>query len=54
MSQHHHIVIVGGGTGGITVAAHLREQRPELDVAIIEPAETHYYQPLWTLVSESS
>ncbi|MCB9520409.1 MAG: NAD(P)/FAD-dependent oxidoreductase [Myxococcales bacterium] len=50
MSAHHHILIVGGGTAGITVAAHLRNTRPELQVAIIEPSETHYYQPLWTLV----
>lgn len=48
---HHQIVIVGGGTAGITVAARLTRgwfQRP--DVAVIEPAEKHYYQPLWTLV----
>lgn len=48
--SHHQIVIVGGGTAGITVAARLRNADPSLDVAIIEPFETHYYQPLWTLV----
>lgn len=46
----HDIVIVGGGTGGISVAARLLNAEPHLDVAIIEPADTHYYQPLWTLV----
>ncbi len=48
---HHKIVVVGGGTAGISVAARLLKGwfRRE-DVAIIEPAETHYYQPLWTLV----
>lgn len=46
----HQVVIVGGGTAGITVAAHLLTQRPQTDVAIIEPSEKHYYQPLWTLV----
>lgn len=50
MSTHHQIVIVGGGTGGITVAARLLNARPQLDVAIIEPSEVHYYQPIWTLV----
>ena len=45
----HQILIIGGGTAGITVAARLlRKDYP--DVAIIEPSETHYYQPLWTLV----
>ncbi|MFW6053383.1 MAG: FAD-dependent oxidoreductase [Persicimonas sp.] len=46
----HQIVIVGGGTAGITVASQLLKRDPPLDVAIIEPSETHYYQPLWTLV----
>ncbi|MFG0294699.1 MAG: FAD/NAD(P)-binding oxidoreductase [Maioricimonas sp. JB045] len=48
--EHHQIVIVGGGTAGVTVAARLLNQRPELDVAIIEPSAKHFYQPLWTLV----
>ncbi|WP_347330573.1 NAD(P)/FAD-dependent oxidoreductase [Marinimicrobium locisalis] len=52
MSQprHHDIVIIGGGTAGTTVAASLLRQRPQLDVAIIEPEDTHYYQPAFTLV----
>lgn len=45
----HRIVIVGGGSAGITTAARLR-RRGEADVALIDPATTHYYQPLWTLV----
>ncbi|HMS43414.1 MAG TPA: FAD/NAD(P)-binding oxidoreductase [Pyrinomonadaceae bacterium] len=44
----HKIVIVGGGTAGISVAARLCKNNS--DVAIIEPSEKHYYQPLWTLV----
>ncbi|WP_353458489.1 type II sulfide:quinone oxidoreductase Sqr [Staphylococcus coagulans] len=52
MRQHFQIVIVGGGTAGITVAARLlrRNKNLEENIAIIEPAENHYYQPLWTLV----
>ncbi len=46
---HHRILIIGGGTAGITVAARLRRAGQD-DVAIIEPAAKHYYQPLWTLV----
>ena len=46
----HGVLIIGGGTGGISVAARLRLARPGLDIAIIEPATVHWYQPLWTLV----
>ncbi|MBX3438496.1 MAG: NAD(P)/FAD-dependent oxidoreductase [Planctomycetaceae bacterium] len=50
-SIHHQIVIVGGGTAGITVAARLtRGWFTRRDVAVIEPSDKHYYQPLWTLV----
>ena len=45
-----HILIVGGGSAGITTAAHLLNARNDLNVTIIEPSEKHYYQPLWTLV----
>jgi sulfide:quinone oxidoreductase len=45
----HQILIVGGGTAGISVAARLL-RRGHSDVAVIEPSDTHYYQPLWTLV----
>ncbi|HSD88105.1 MAG TPA: FAD/NAD(P)-binding oxidoreductase [Kofleriaceae bacterium] len=48
-TQHHEILIVGGGTAGITVAALLRD-RGAAGVAIVEPSDKHYYQPLWTLV----
>lgn len=47
---HHRVVIVGGGTAGITVAARLLRVIKGIDVAIIEPSDWHYYQPLWTLV----
>lgn len=49
-SRHHRVVIAGGGTAGIPVAAALLRQSPQLDVAIIDPSEDHYYQPGWTLV----
>jgi sulfide:quinone oxidoreductase len=45
---HHRVVIVGGGTAGISVAARLRKKVS--DIAVIDPSEKHYYQPLWTLV----
>ncbi|MCP3741519.1 FAD-dependent oxidoreductase [Rossellomorea sp. BNER] len=52
MTSHFKVIIVGGGTAGITVAARLLRQSKafEQDIAIFDPAEKHYYQPLWTLV----
>jgi sulfide:quinone oxidoreductase len=47
---YHQIVIVGGGNAGISVAARLIRNKHELDIAVIEPSEKHYYQPAWTLV----
>lgn len=49
ITDKHQIVIVGGGTAGISVAARLL-RKGHSDVAVIEPSEVHYYQPLWTLV----
>ena len=48
-ASHHAVVIIGGGTAGLTVAARLRRAGIR-DVAVIEPSDRHYYQPLWTLV----
>ena len=48
--QHHQILIVGGGNAGISVAAQLLRRKKHLDIAIIDPANEHYYQPAWTLV----
>ncbi|NJB87744.1 sulfide:quinone oxidoreductase [Lewinella marina] len=50
MPNHYQILIIGGGTGGIMTAAQLIKQKELTDIAIIEPADTHYYQPAWTLV----
>ncbi len=44
------VLIVGGGAAGISVAARLAKASPRPDVAIVEPSDKHYYQPLWTLV----
>ncbi len=48
-AQKHTVVIIGGGTAGISVAAGLRRQQANLDIAIVDPAENHFYQPAWTL-----
>ncbi|WP_018147764.1 NAD(P)/FAD-dependent oxidoreductase [Henriciella marina] len=46
----HDIVIIGGGAAGIGTASSLLKRNSELDIAIVEPNEDHYYQPGWTMV----
>ncbi|MFT7771740.1 TIGR01244 family sulfur transferase [Roseateles sp.] len=46
----HQVVIIGGGAAGIAVASSLLARQPDLDIAVIDPADVHYYQPGWTLV----
>ncbi len=50
MSKHFDVVIVGGGTAGLSVAARLCQAENAPSVAIIDPSDKHYYQPIWTLV----
>jgi len=50
MPTKHQIVIVGGGNAGISTASKLLLKYKQLDIAIVEPSEKHYYQPAWTLV----
>ena len=49
-SERAAVLIIGGGAAGITVAAELGRHRSSLQVTIVEPSETHSYQPGWTLV----
>ncbi|KZK92793.1 Beta-lactamase hydrolase-like protein [Pseudovibrio sp. Ad5] len=44
------VVIVGGGAAGIAVAASLKSRKSDLEIAVIDPADIHYYQPGWTMV----
>jgi sulfide:quinone oxidoreductase len=48
------IVIVGAGGAGIATAASILKrcstQSISLSIALIDPAEMHYYQPGWTMV----
>lgn len=46
----HDIVIVGPGAAGISVPSSLKSRDSSLDIAIIDPADVHYYQPGWTMV----
>lgn len=44
------VVIIGAGAAGIALAASLTSRTQTLEVAIIDPADIHYYQPGWTMV----
>lgn len=53
----HKIVVVGGGAGGLAVANQLYNKfksdgqtLASGDIAIVDGAKTHHYQPGWTLV----
>ncbi|WP_255573916.1 FAD/NAD(P)-binding oxidoreductase [Erythrobacter sp. SCSIO 43205] len=50
MSASHTVVIVGGGAAGLATASSLLKRRKNLDIAVIDPADTHAYQPGWTMV----
>ena len=50
MASHHNIIIIGGGNAGISVASRLLLKNKNLDIAVIDPADKHYYQPAFTLV----
>ncbi|KAJ5833777.1 hypothetical protein N7474_002088 [Penicillium riverlandense] len=52
VSGQHRVVVVGGGTAGLTISHQLLQSGKfaENDIAIIDPATKHHYQPGWTLV----
>lgn len=51
MPEKYQIIIVGGGNAGISTASKLLLKNHSLEIAIVDPADKHYYQPAWTLVS---
>lgn len=50
MADRHAVVIVGGGNAGISLAARLRRYGVK-DVAVIEPREHHFFQPLFSHIA---
>ncbi|KAI9313765.1 hypothetical protein BX666DRAFT_1973330 [Dichotomocladium elegans] len=49
-SKKYKVVVVGAGPGGLSVSSTLSNMLGKDQVAIIDPADYHYYQPLWTYV----
>ncbi|WP_368496471.1 NAD(P)/FAD-dependent oxidoreductase [Herbiconiux sp. A18JL235] len=49
-SRHHRVVVVGGGNAGLSVAGRLRRYGVD-DVVVVEPRETHLYQPMFSHIA---
>ncbi|TDZ19975.1 Sulfide:quinone oxidoreductase [Colletotrichum orbiculare MAFF 240422] len=51
-ARSHKVVVVGGGSAGLAISHQLLRtgQFSQDDVAIVDPAKWHHYQPGWTLV----
>lgn len=50
VNMHYKMLVLGGGSGGITMSARMKRLLGAENVAVVEPSEMHYYQPIWTLV----
>ncbi|KAL1865919.1 hypothetical protein Daus18300_007031 [Diaporthe australafricana] len=52
VARDHKIVVVGGGAAGLNISHQLLRSGKfaQNDIAIVDPAEWHHYQPGWTLV----
>ncbi|KAI8143820.1 hypothetical protein BJV82DRAFT_609551 [Fennellomyces sp. T-0311] len=48
--KKYKVVVVGAGPGGLSVTSTISKLLGKDQVAIIDPADYHYYQPLWTYV----
>lgn len=44
------LLVVGGGTGGCAIAAKLSSDLGKDKCIILDPAERHYYQPMFTMI----
>ena len=51
-TRDYKVIVVGGGTAGLTISHQLLRtgKFAENDIAIVDPAIWHHYQPGWTLV----
>lgn len=52
VARNHKIVVVGGGSAGLNISHQLLRSGKFAadDIAIVDPAKLHHYQPGWTLV----
>ncbi|CAO2657785.1 Nn.00g039110.m01.CDS01 [Neocucurbitaria sp. VM-36] len=52
VTRTHKVVVIGGGSAGIALSHQLLRKGnfAQDDIAIVDPAKWHHYQPGWTLV----
>lgn len=52
IARNHKVVVIGGGAAGLAISHQLLRQGKfvQNDIAIVDPATWHHYQPGWTLV----
>ncbi|MGJ3190005.1 NAD(P)/FAD-dependent oxidoreductase [Paenarthrobacter sp. FR1] len=50
MARQHEVVIIGGGNAGVSLAARLVRYGVK-DIALIEPKDHHFYQPLFSHIA---
>ena len=51
-ARNHRVVVIGGGTAGLAISHQLLRSGKFAaeDIAVVDPAQWHHYQPGWTLV----
>jgi len=54
MSKHFQVIVIGGGTAGIMVSSMLKRKNKNIKIGLVEPSDTHYYHPAWTLVGANT
>ncbi|KAJ4325920.1 hypothetical protein N0V84_003306 [Fusarium piperis] len=52
LSRDHKVVVIGAGSAGISISHQLLRtgKFAQDDIAVVDPAQWHHYQPGWTLV----
>lgn len=53
ITKHSKLIVIGAGTGGLSVAGQLKNQKifNQSDITIFDPAKEHYYQPGFTKIA---
>lgn len=53
MTKHSKLIVIGAGTGGLSVANQLNNQKiiNARDITIFDPANNHFYQPGFTKIA---
>lgn len=47
--NQYKVLVLGAGSGGISLISKLLKTLSASEIAVVEPAKEHYYQPFWSL-----